>query len=119
MVITHLRQGSGAFPSADDTVKVHYRGTLVNGREFDSSVKHGQPAEFPLDRVIPCWRDGIGMMKAGGKAKLVCPSELAYGDKGSPPVIPGGAALVFEVELLEVKAPAAPPAAAPKPNAKR
>ncbi len=118
LIYTEIKAGTGAQPAAASVVKVHYVGTLIDGREFDSSVKHGQPAEFPLDRVIPCWRDGIGMMKAGGKAKLVCPSELAYGDKGSPPIIPGGAALVFEVELLEVKAPAAPPAAATKPNAK-
>ena len=119
LIYTEIKAGTGAQPGAASVVKVHYVGTLIDGREFDSSVKHGQPAEFPLDRVIPCWRDGIGMMKAGGKAKLVCPSELAYGDKGSPPVILGGATLVFEVELLEVKAPAAPPAAAPKPNAKK
>ena len=119
LIYTEIKAGTGAQPGAANVVKVNYVGTLIDGREFDSSIKHGQPAEFPLDRVIPCWRDGIGMMKAGGKAKLVCPSELAYGDKGSPPVIPGGATLVFEVELLDVKAPAAPPAAAPKPNAKK
>ena len=119
LIYTEIKAGTGAQPGAANVVKVNYVGTLIDGREFDSSIKHGQPAEFPLDRVIPCWREGIGMMKAGGKAKLVCPSELAYGDKGSPPVILGGATLVFEVELLEVKAPAAPPAAAPKPNAKK
>lgn len=111
LIYKEIKAGTGAQPKASDTVRVHYTGTLVDGKEFDSSVKRGQPAEFPLGQVIPCWTEGVGMMKVGGKAKLVCPSDLAYGDQGSLPIIPGGATLVFEVELLEVKAPAA---AAPK-----
>ena len=74
-----------------------------DGRVFDSSIKRGQPAEFPLNGVIACWSEGVGLMKAGGKAKLVCPSNIAYGDIGRPPVIPGGANLVFEIELLEIR----------------
>jgi FKBP-type peptidyl-prolyl cis-trans isomerase FkpA len=102
--------GTGEQPTASSVVKVHYRGTLVDGTEFDSSYKRNQPTEFPLSGVIPCWTQGVQMMKVGGKAKLVCPSDTAYGDRGSPPNIPGGAALTFEVELLEVKAqPSAPP----------
>jgi FKBP-type peptidyl-prolyl cis-trans isomerase FkpA len=96
-------------------VKVHYVGTLIDGKEFDSSVKRGQPVEFPLGQIIPCWAEGVAMMKTGGKAKLVCPSEIAYGDRGRPPIIPGGATLVFEVELLEVKAAPAGAAMPPAP----
>ena len=87
---------------ATDVVSVHYHGTLPDGKVFDSSVQRGQPAEFPLNQVIPCWTEGVQKMKVGGKARLVCPSTIAYGDQGRPPVIPGGATLVFEVELLEV-----------------
>jgi FKBP-type peptidyl-prolyl cis-trans isomerase FkpA len=83
-------------------VKVHYRGTLVNGNEFDSSYSRNQPAEFGLGQVVPCWTEGVQKMKAGEKARLVCPSDLAYGDSGRPG-IPGGATLIFEIELLEVK----------------
>ena len=86
-------------------VKVHYQGTLINGKDFDSSVKRGKPAEFPLNQVIACWGEGIAKIKVGGKAKLVCPAELAYGDMGRPPIIPGGAALIFEVELLDIVNP--------------
>src|SRR6185295_14174222 len=89
--------GTGAQPSATDTVKVNYRGTLVDGTEFDSSYKHGQPLQFALNQVIRCWTEGVAKMKVGGKAKLVCPSDIAYGDQGNPS-IPGGAALIFEVE---------------------
>jgi FKBP-type peptidyl-prolyl cis-trans isomerase FkpA len=123
-ILTELKAGTGASPKATDTVKVHYTGTLTDGTVFDSSVKRGQPAEFALNRVIKCWTEGVQAMKAGGKAKLVCPSDIAYGDAGSPPAIKPGATLVFEVELLEVKAaeekPAAPAAApaAPAPTAK-
>ncbi len=102
LVFTSLKAGTGTSPSASDTVKVHYRGTLTNGTEFDSSYKRGQPIEFPLNGVIPCWTEGVQKMKIGEKAKLVCPSEIAYGDRGSPPAIPGGATLVFEVELLGI-----------------
>jgi len=119
-----ITEGTGAIPKTNETVSVNYKGTLINGKEFDSSVKRGQPAEFPLGQVLPCWAEGIGMMKVGGKAKLVCPSEIAYGDRGRPPIIPGGATLIFEVELLDVKVGAAsmfmaPAASAPKPKAKK
>jgi FKBP-type peptidyl-prolyl cis-trans isomerase FkpA len=102
LVFTSLKAGTGTSPSGSDTVKVHYRGTLTDGTEFDSSYKRGQPIEFPLNGVIPCWTEGVQKMKIGEKAKLVCPSEIAYGDRGSPPAIPGGATLVFEVELLDI-----------------
>jgi FKBP-type peptidyl-prolyl cis-trans isomerase FkpA len=93
--------GTGASPKASDPVKVHYRGTLIDGTEFDSSYKRNQPATFPLNGVIRCWTEGVQMMKVGGKATLVCPSDLAYGDGGRPG-IPGGATLVFEIELLDI-----------------
>jgi FKBP-type peptidyl-prolyl cis-trans isomerase FkpA len=109
LVYSEIKPGTGAQPSADDTVKVHYRGTLTDGTEFDSSIKRNQPAEFPLKGVIPCWTEGVAKMKIGGKSKLVCPSSIAYGDQGRPPTIPGGATLVFEVELLEVKKGTPPP----------
>jgi FKBP-type peptidyl-prolyl cis-trans isomerase FkpA len=101
LLYTELRAGTGDSPKATDTVKVHYRGTLVNGNEFDSSYKRGQPAEFPLNGVIKCWTEGVQRMKVGGKSKLVCPSDLAYGDQGSAS-IPGGSTLIFEVELLDI-----------------
>ncbi len=101
MIYQELRAGAGASPQATDTVKVNYRGTLVNGTEFDSSYKRSEPAEFPLNGVIPCWTEGVQKMKVGGKATLVCPSGLAYGDQGRPS-IPGGATLIFEIELLEI-----------------
>jgi FKBP-type peptidyl-prolyl cis-trans isomerase FkpA len=103
LVIKTLEAGAGKTPKPNDVVKVHYQGTLTDGSEFDSSRKRGQPAEFPLDGVIACWTEGLQKMKVGGKARLVCPSDIAYGDQGRPPVIPGGATLVFEVELLEIK----------------
>jgi FKBP-type peptidyl-prolyl cis-trans isomerase FkpA/FKBP-type peptidyl-prolyl cis-trans isomerase FklB len=101
-IVIPIKEGSGSSPNASDQVKVHYRGTLTDGTEFDSSIKRGQPASFPLNGVIKCWTEGLQQMKAGGKSRLVCPSSTAYGDRGSPPVIPPGATLVFEVELLEV-----------------
>lgn len=102
-VYLELRKGTGVKPWASNTVKVHYVGTLVDGKVFDSSVARGQPAVFPLKQVIRCWTEGVQMMKVGGKAKLVCPSDLAYGDGGmGGGLIPGGATLVFEVELLEI-----------------
>jgi FKBP-type peptidyl-prolyl cis-trans isomerase FkpA len=101
LIYRELRAGDGASPKATDTVKVNYRGTLTNGNEFDSSYKRNMPAEFPLNGVIKCWTEGVQKMKVGGKSSLVCPSDLAYGDKGRPG-IPGGATLIFEVELLEV-----------------
>jgi FKBP-type peptidyl-prolyl cis-trans isomerase FkpA len=100
-VYKELTPGTGASPKATDTVKVNYRGAFMDGTEFDSSYKRGQPAEFPLNRVIRCWTDGLQMMKVGGKSRLVCPSDTAYGDAGRPG-IPGGATLVFEVELLGI-----------------
>jgi FKBP-type peptidyl-prolyl cis-trans isomerase FkpA len=114
------KAGEGPNPGPDDTVKVNYRGTLIDGTEFDSSYKRHEPAEFPLRNVIPCWTNGVAMMKAGGKAKLVCPSDVAYGDQGHPPVIPGGSTLVFEIELLDIVKPEAPKEAAPvKPEGKK
>ncbi|WP_163991559.1 FKBP-type peptidyl-prolyl cis-trans isomerase [Pyxidicoccus caerfyrddinensis] len=110
LVYKELTPGTGESPKASDIVKVHYKGTLTNGTEFDSSYKRGEPTQFPLQGVIKCWTEGVQMMKVGGKAKLTCPSDIAYGDRGAPPNIPGGAALVFEVELLEiVKAPEGQP----------
>jgi FKBP-type peptidyl-prolyl cis-trans isomerase FkpA len=102
IVITTIKPGTGATPKATDTVKVHYHGTLTDGTVFDSSVKRGEPATFPLDKVIKCWTEGVQQIKAGGKSRLICPSNLAYGDAGSPPVIKPGSTLVFEVELLEI-----------------
>jgi FKBP-type peptidyl-prolyl cis-trans isomerase FkpA len=113
MVFKSLKPGQGESPKPTDIVKVNYRGTLTDGTEFDSSFKRGQPAEFPLNGVIPCWTEGVGKMKIGEKAKLVCPSNIAYGDMGRPPTIPGGATLVFEVELLEVKQREQPAASMP------
>lgn len=100
--ITILKEGSGDSPKPADTVKVHYRGTLLDGKEFDSSYKRGQPASFSLNRVIPCWTEGVQTMKTGGKARLVCPGNLAYGQRGIPGTIPPDATLIFEVELLEI-----------------
>ena len=103
LVYRSLKDGSGAAPSAADTVKVHYRGTLVDGTEFDSSIKRGQPAEFPLNRVIKCWTEGVQRMKVGGTAKLTCPAAIAYGERGTPGgPIPPNATLTFEVELLGI-----------------
>jgi len=121
MVIRTTKPGTGAAsPAPTDKVKVHYVGRLLDGTEFDSSRKRGQPAEFPLNGVIPCWTEGVGKMKVGEVATLFCPSAIAYGDGGRPPTIPGGAALVFEVELLEILSSgmSAPPSApgAPDPH---
>jgi FKBP-type peptidyl-prolyl cis-trans isomerase FkpA len=102
LIYLSLKEGSGGNPTATDKVKVNYRGILVDGNEFDSSYKRGQPTEFPLNGVIKCWTEGLQMMKPGGKAKLVCPADLAYGEAGSG-AIPPNAALVFDIELLEVK----------------
>lgn len=102
VILINLKEGSGKNPSATDTVKVHYHGTLRDGKVFDSSVERKQPAEFPLNQVVPCWTEGVQKLKVGGKAKLGCPSAQAYGDRGAPPDIKPGAALQFEVELLEI-----------------
>ncbi len=101
LIFRSLKPGTGASPKATDQVKVHYHGTLIDGTVFDSSVNRGQPAEFRLNSVIPCWTEGVQKMKVGEKAKLVCPSTIAYGDQGRPG-IPGGATLIFEVELLGI-----------------
>lgn len=103
LVYRSLKDGSGASPGASDTVKVHYKGTFPDGKEFDSSYSRGTPIEFPLNRVIPCWTEGVQRIKVGGKAKLTCPSQIAYGDRGAGGVIPPNATLVFEVELLGVR----------------
>jgi FKBP-type peptidyl-prolyl cis-trans isomerase len=104
MVYIEKEKGSGASPKATDTVRVHYHGTLTDGTVFDSSVQRGEPVAFPLTAVIACWTEGLQKMAVGGKAKLICPSDVAYGDGGRPPAIPPGATLVFEVELLEIPA---------------
>ena len=101
LVYRQLRAGAGASPTAADTVKVHYRGTLADGSEFDSSYKRNSPAQFPLGGVIPCWTEGVQRMKVGGKAKLTCPSKIAYGARGAGPIGPN-TPLQFEVELLDV-----------------
>lgn len=97
-----LTEGAGASPSPADRVKVHYTGKLIDGTVFDSSVHRGQPATFGLNQIIASWQEGLQLMKAGGKARIVSPSNLAYGDGGAPPDIPPGATLDFEIELLEV-----------------
>jgi len=104
LVYQSLREGAGASPAASDTVKVHYRGTLLDGREFDSSYARKEPAEFRLDRVIPCWTEGVQRMKVGGKARLRCPATIAYGERGAGQgVIPPNATLLFDLELLDVR----------------
>ena len=102
LVFKLIKQGSGPSPKASDTVKVHYRGTLMDGKEFDSSYKTGAPAEFPLNRVIKCWTEGVQMLKVGGSARLTCPPAIAYGERGAGAVIPPNATLNFEVELLAI-----------------
>ena len=102
VVFIPVAEGSGANPTATSTVRVHYHGTLRDGTVFDSSVERNEPISFPLDGVIPCWTEGVQKIKVGGKAKLICPSDTAYGDQGSGE-IPGGAALAFEVELLAIE----------------
>jgi FKBP-type peptidyl-prolyl cis-trans isomerase len=115
-VYKETKAGTGATPKATDTVKVHYKGTLTDGTVFDSSIERNEPVKFPLSGVIPCWTQGVQLMKEGGSARLVCPSELAYGDEGRPPRIKGGATLVFEVQLLSIEKDAPPAAAAPAPK---
>jgi FKBP-type peptidyl-prolyl cis-trans isomerase FkpA len=105
IVIRTITPGSGASPTATDVVKVHYEGKLIDGTVFDSSVKRGEPAEFPLTGVVPCWTEALQKMKKGEKAQVVCPSAVAYGDRGAPPDIPPGATLSFEIELLDFKKP--------------
>jgi FKBP-type peptidyl-prolyl cis-trans isomerase FkpA len=104
LVYKTIAPGRGATPKATDVVSAHYHGTLPDGKVFDSSVQRGQPTEFPLNQVIPCWSEGVQRMKVGEKAKLVCPAEIAYGDRGTPDgAIPPGSTIVFEVELLGIK----------------
>ncbi|MBN1664639.1 MAG: FKBP-type peptidyl-prolyl cis-trans isomerase [Deltaproteobacteria bacterium] len=107
LVYIPVKEGTGKQPQETDRVKVHYEGKLIDGTVFDSSVKRGQPAEFPLNGVIKCWGEGLTKMKVGGKAKIICPAELAYGEQGRPPIIPGGSALIFDVELLDIVNPPA------------
>ena len=103
LVFAAIKEAPGDSPKTTDTVKVHYRGTLLDGKEFDSSYKRGEPTEFPLNRVIPCWTEGVQRMKPGGKAKLTCPPGIAYGERGAGGVIPPNATLNFEVELVSVR----------------
>ncbi len=103
LVMIEQVAGDGPQPAATDKVTVHYHGTLTNGKVFDSSVDRGSPASFPLNGVIACWTEGVQKIKVGGKSTLICPSDIAYGDRGRPPTIPPGATLVFEVELLEIE----------------
>lgn len=116
-IVIPIKEGTGASPTPTDKVKVNYTGTLVDGKVFDATSKHNPPApaEFPLNGVIPCWTEALQKMKVGGHAKVVCPPEIAYGDRGSPPVIPGNATLTFDIELLDVQKtpPPAPPPAPP------
>ncbi len=109
LVLIETKKGDGASPKDTDIVKVHYHGTLRDGTVFDSSKERGTPATFPLNRVIKCWTEGVQKMKVGGVATLVCPADIAYGERGSPPKIPPGAALAFEVELLEIQEKMAAP----------
>lgn len=106
LVFASIQDGNGPSPGPDDIVRVNYRGTFLDGREFDSSYRHGRPIEFPLSRVIPCWTQGVQKMKVGGKARLTCPPELAYGARGAGGVIPPNSTLQFEIELLAIVAPA-------------
>ena len=102
LVYLKTKSGKGKKPKAIDTVKVHYHGTFMDGKVFDSSVERKTPSEFPLNAVIACWTEGLQKMKIGEKATLVCPSDIAYGDAGRPPHIAPGTTLLFDVELLEI-----------------
>lgn len=101
--VEHVKEGTGKSPGPSSMVTVHYHGTFADGRVFDSSKQRGQPATFPLNRVIKCWTDGLQTMKEGGVAKLTCPGDVAYGPRGRPPKIPPNATLYFEVELIQVQ----------------
>ena len=102
LIYESLRDGTGKQPTPEASVQVNYRGTLADGKEFDSSYKRGEPATFPLNRVIPCWTEGVAKMKEGGKAKLTGPPAIAYGSRGAGSAVPPNATLTFEVELLKV-----------------
>jgi FKBP-type peptidyl-prolyl cis-trans isomerase FkpA/FKBP-type peptidyl-prolyl cis-trans isomerase FklB len=119
LVITTLTPGTGAAPAATDEVKVHYEGKLLSGKIFDSSLKRGEPATFPLNGVIPCWTEALQLMKVGGKSRVVCPANLAYGERGQPPDIGPNSTLIFEVQLLDIPKPAAPPKIAPPAPARK
>ena len=101
--LTTIVEGTGVSPKPTDIVVVHYHGTFPDGQVFDSSIQRGEPARFPLNRVIPCWTQGLQKMKVGGKAKLVCSPQTAYGERGAPPRIPPNATLLFEVQLLDIQ----------------
>ena len=103
LVIEMLQEGKGAQPAASSTVRVHYRGLFPDGREFDSSFRRGEPIEFALSGVIRCWTEGVAMMRVGGAARLTCPPQIAYGERGAGGVIPPHATLVFEIQLLGVR----------------
>lgn len=103
LIYFELKKGDGKKPAVDDTVKVHYQGTLIDGKVFDSSIERGEPMSLPLTKVIPCWTEALQKMRVGGKAKLICPPDLAYGDNGVGSLIPPGSALVFEIELLGIE----------------
>ena len=120
LIYIPITVGTGKQPKSTDVAKAHLIGSFIDGKVFDSSVQRGQPIEFPLNhpKVMKCWSEGVAKMKVGGKAKLVCPSNVAYGDEGIPPIIPGGATLIYEVELLDTKAGGAAPGA-PKPAGKK
>ena len=105
IVIRTITVGSGSNPGPEDVVKVHYEGKLIDGTVFDSSIQRNEPAEFPLNQVVPCWTEALQTMKKGGKAQVVCPSDLAYGERGQPPTIPPGSTLSFEIELLDFHKP--------------
>lgn len=105
IVMRTITAGTGASPTAADIVKVHYEGKLIDGTIFDSSIKRNEPAEFPLGAVVPCWTEALQLMKKGGRSQVVCPAALAYGDRGSPPDIPPGSTLSFEVELIDFHKP--------------
>jgi FKBP-type peptidyl-prolyl cis-trans isomerase FkpA len=102
IVFENVQTGTGPTPKATDTVKVHYRGTFLDGREFDSSYKRGEPTSFPLNRVIPCWTEAVQMMRPGGKARITCPPALAYGAAGAGTAIPPNTTLVFDIELVSI-----------------
>ena len=114
IVMTTLTVGQGASPKPSDRVTVHYEGKLIDGTVFDSSIQRGAPAEFPLNGVIPCWTEAVQLMKVGGKAQIICPASLAYGDRGSAPLIRPGSTLVFEVQLIGILKDLAPSAPAQK-----
>ena len=102
LIYRSVKDGSGPSPLSTDKVKVHYKGTFPDGKEFDSSYKRNEPTEFPLNRVIACWTEGVQLMKVGGKSKLTCPAAIAYGERGAGGTIPPNATLVFEIELLAI-----------------